>query len=65
VEDDTISGKRPGAVTIDSEEFSQLVEQVERIRNLIESQTNRINTLVHLLDTLNKRVERLEARNET
>jgi hypothetical protein len=47
---------------VDRAEFRQLVDEVERAHNLIESLNNRTNTLVHLLDTLNKRVDRLEAR---
>ncbi len=53
---------RPEPVAIDLAEFRELVDQVERAHNLIESLTNRTNTLVHLLDILNKRVDRLEAR---
>jgi len=45
-------------------EFLDLVDRVERAYNLIESLSNRTNTLVHLLDILNKRVDRLEARAE-
>jgi hypothetical protein len=56
------SGNRSGPVGVDPAEFRQLVDQVERVHNLIESLTNRTNTLVHLLDILNKRVDRLEAR---
>jgi len=53
---------RTGAVAVDPREFRQLADQVERANNLIESLTNRTNTLVHLLDILNKRIDRLEAR---
>jgi hypothetical protein len=55
-------GRRSGPDSVDPAEFRQLVEQMERALNLIESLTNRTNTLVHLLDILNKRVDRLEAR---
>jgi hypothetical protein len=51
-----------GHVTAESAEFRQLVDRLERADTLIESLTNRTNTLVHLLDILNKRVDRLEAR---
>lgn len=56
------SGSRSGPVAVDAAEFRQLVDQVERAHSLIESLTNRTNTLVHLLDMLNKRVDRLETR---
>ena len=59
------SGIRSGPVAVDPAEFGQLIDQVDRALNLIESLNNRTNTLVHLLDTLNKRVERLEARDGT
>jgi hypothetical protein len=65
VEDEEISGKRSGPVAVGPAEFRQLVDQVERAHNLIESLNNRTNTLVHLLDILNKRVDRLEARGGT
>ncbi len=38
-----------------------LAEQLERAQDAIESLVNRTNTLVHLLDILNKRVDRLES----
>lgn len=38
-----------------------LAEQLERLENGLESLNNRTNTLVHLLDILNKRVDRLES----
>lgn len=60
-EDETPQG-RGGSAPIDAAEFRQLVDEVERLSTLIESLTNRTNTLVHLLDILNKRVDRLESR---
>jgi hypothetical protein len=63
VEDEADSGDRTQPVVVDPAEFRQLADQVERAYTLIEGLTNRTNTLVHLLDLLNKRVERLEARN--
>ncbi len=65
VEDEANSGNRSGPVAVGPVEFRQLVDQVERAQSLIESLTNRTNTLVHLLDMLNKRVDRLEARDGT
>jgi ubiquinone biosynthesis protein UbiJ len=60
------SSVRDGAhAAVDPAEFRDLVDQVERVSNLIESLNNRTNTLVHLLDILNKRVDRLEARTGT
>jgi hypothetical protein len=60
------SSREPsGTGAVDPREFRQLVDQVERAHNLIESLTNRTNTVVHLLDVLNKRVDRLEARSGT
>ena len=50
------------SAVVDPREFQKLVDEVEHASNLIESLTNRTNTLVHLLDILNKRVDRLEAR---
>ena len=47
--------------TIDRAEFRELAEQVERASHAIESLVNRTNTLVHLLDILSKRVDRLES----
>ena len=61
MEEEAKSGGRPSPLVVDRREFRQLVDQVERAHQLIESLTNRTNTLVHLLDILNKRVERLEA----
>lgn len=46
---------------IDPAEFRELAEQVERAGHAIESLVNRTNTLVHLLDILSKRVDRLES----
>ena len=54
--------KRSAPAAVDPVEFRQLADQMERANNVIESLTNRTNTLVHLLDILNKRVDRLEAR---
>jgi ABC-type transporter Mla subunit MlaD len=65
VDEKTNSGNRSGPIAVDSAELNQLVDQVERAHRLIESLTNRTNTLVRLLDTLNKRVDRLEARDGT
>jgi hypothetical protein len=65
VQEEADSGNRPGPVAVDPTEFRQLVDQVERAHLLIESLANRTNTLVHLLDILNKRVDRLEARDGT
>jgi hypothetical protein len=62
VDAETKPVRRSGPVAVEPAEFRQLVDQVERAHNLIESLTNRTNTLVHLLDILNKRVDRLEAR---
>ncbi len=50
-----------GAAGVDPREFRDLVEQVEHAQDAIESLVNRTNTLVHLLDILSKRVDRLEA----
>jgi hypothetical protein len=61
MEDDSNSRNQSGPVAVDRAEFDQLVEQVEHAHNLIESLTNRTNTLVHLLDILNKRLDGLEA----
>jgi len=58
----TTQGTGAGAVAVNPAEFRHLVEQVERAHDLIEAVTNRTNTLVHLLDILSKRVDRLEAR---
>jgi hypothetical protein len=65
VEEEAPSGSRPGSIAVDPAEFRLLVDQVERAHNLIESLSNRTNTLVHLLDILNQRVDRLEARSGT
>lgn len=58
-------GTKPGGrgepLAVDPAGFRKLADEVERAHHLIESLTNRTNTLVHLLDILNKRVERLEA----
>ena len=65
MEDEANSGNRSGPIAVDPAEFIQLSDQVDRAHRLIESLTNRTNTLVHLLDLLNKRVDRLEAREGT
>lgn len=57
----TTPGGRAEPPAVDPAEFRKLADAVERAQHLIESLTNRTNTLVHLLDILNKRVERLEA----
>jgi hypothetical protein len=62
VEETAAKGNRSGAISLKRAEFLHLVDEVERANNLIESLNNRTNTLVHLLDILNKRVDRLEAR---
>ena len=62
VEEKAASGNRSGSITLDRAEFLHLVDELDRAHNLIESLNNRTNTLVHLLDILNKRVDRLEAR---
>ena len=59
---DAHQGSRAASSPVDPKEFRTLVEQMERAHNEIESLVNRTNTLVHLLDILNKRVDRLEAR---
>jgi hypothetical protein len=65
VDENASGGGRPGAGAVDRAEFLHLIDEVERAHNLIESLNNRTNTLVHLLDILNKRVDRLETRTET
>ncbi len=62
MEEEAPPGTRSDAVTVGRAEFRNLAEEVERTSHLIESLTNRTNTLVHLLDILSKRVDRLEAR---
>jgi len=62
VEEKAAPGNRSGSITLDRAEFLHLVDELDRAHNLIESLNNRTNTLVHLLDILNKRVDRLEAR---
>ena len=62
MEEERRPSDRADPSTVDPAEFRYLADQVERANNLIESLTNRTNTLVHLLDILNKRVDRLEAR---
>ncbi len=52
------AGPTPGRV--DPREFQALAEQLDRMVHAIESLENRTNTLVRLLDILNKRVDRLE-----
>ncbi len=54
--------ERAAGTGIDPAEFQELVEQMERAHNEIEAIVNRMNTLVHLLDILNKRVDRLESK---
>jgi uncharacterized protein YukE len=54
-------GSVSNAVAVDPAEFRELVDQMERASHEIESLINRTNTLVHLLDILNKRVDRLES----
>ena len=48
------------AAGVDAKAFQALADTVERIDHAVESIVNRTNTLVHLLDILNKRVDRLE-----
>jgi len=55
------SVERSKPIPVDPAEFRYLADRVERAHDLIESLTNRTNTLVHLLDILNKRVDRLES----
>ena len=62
---ETNPGNQSGPIAVDPAELRQLADQVERAHRLIESLTNRTNTLVRLLDTLNTRVDRLEARDGT
>jgi len=62
VEEKPTGGKERGSAAVNPAEFRHLVEQVERAHDLIEAVTNRTNTLVHLLDILSKRVDRLETR---
>jgi ubiquinone biosynthesis protein UbiJ len=62
VAEEATSGMRSGAVSVGPAEIQQLADQLERLNNLIESLSNRTNTLVHLLDILSKRVDRLESR---
>lgn len=62
MEEEANPRNRAGPFAVDSSEFMQLVDRVERAHDLIESLTNRTNTLVHLLDLLNKRVDQLAAR---
>ena len=52
------AGRQPGPV--DPREFQALAEQLDRLVHAMESLENRTNTLVRLLDILNKRVDRLE-----
>jgi len=47
--------------TVDAEQLRELLDQMERANLEIEKLVNRTNTLVHLLDILNKRVDRLES----
>lgn len=54
--------KRLSPDAVDPGEFRQLLEEMVEATTAIEKLVNRTNTLVHLLDTLNKRVDRLEAR---
>lgn len=49
------------SATRNTAEVMELREQMERANNAIETLVNRTNTLVHLLDILNKRVDRLES----
>ena len=62
MEEEATPPVRSRLVAVDPAEFRQLADQMERAYNLIESLTNRTNTLVHLLDILSKRVDRLETR---
>ena len=62
VEGDARARKRSGVASVDLAEFRKIVEQMERVHHEIESLVNRTNTLVHLLDILNKRVDRLESK---
>jgi chromosome segregation ATPase len=54
--------KKSSLEAVDPAEFQGLLEQMEHANNAIEQLVNRTNTLVHLLDVLNKRVDRLESR---
>lgn len=54
-------GTERGLPATEPARFRELVEQVERLEHAVESLLNRTNTLVHLLDILNKRVDRLES----
>ena len=62
MEQSTKRGTRAVPPVVDPAEFRQLSEEVERAHHELESLVNRTNTLVHLLDILNKRVDQLEAR---
>lgn len=53
--------KEPSSGVVSLADFRELAEAVERTSNALESLNNRTNTLVHLLDILNKRVDRLES----
>jgi hypothetical protein len=53
--------KKSGLDAVDPAEFRELLEQMEHAHSAIEQLVNRTNTLVHLLDVLNKRVDRLES----
>ena len=53
--------EKPTPGTIDAEQLRELLDQMERANLEIERLVNRTNTLVHLLDILNKRVDRLES----
>lgn len=61
MEDRPAQGKRLESATRNTAEVMELREQMERANNAIETLVNRTNTLVHLLDILNKRVDRLES----
>ncbi len=45
----------------DPARLRELAEGFEHLQHQVESLVNRTNTLVHLLDILNKRVDRVEA----
>jgi len=61
VKEETTPLERSRSTPVDPKEFRQLVDEMERIHHHLESLDNRANTLVHLLDILSKRVDRLEA----
>ena len=60
-EDRTVQDKPAGSGEPNDPELRELVDRLEQVDLEIESLGNRMNTLVRLLDILNKRVDQLEA----